>query len=131
MLGRTDASPTRHPIAPHRVMYELQISLEEATFGSMLVSRAVRAADCLTSIQFFPTSEHLLLAYGHRHSSLMKSIVIDGDITVPVYTILEFFKEMSTKEVNTNAKGIKSMYVIFGSPDYIAPEYAYTLLVKC
>ncbi|KAF3637537.1 Mediator of RNA polymerase II transcription subunit 19a [Capsicum annuum] len=38
---------------------------------------------------FSPTSEHLLLTYGHRHGSLLKIIVIDGDITVPVYTILE------------------------------------------
>ncbi|XP_060180641.1 uncharacterized protein LOC132610352 isoform X3 [Lycium barbarum] len=86
-------SPTRHPIAAHRVMYELRIySLEEATFGSVLVSRAIRAAHCLTSIQFSPTSEHLLLAYGRRHGSLLKSIVIDGDTTVPVYTILEVYR---------------------------------------
>ncbi|XP_055813791.1 uncharacterized protein LOC129883209 isoform X2 [Solanum dulcamara] len=86
-------SPTRHPIAAHRVMYELRIySLEEATFGSVLVSRAIRAAHCLTSIQFSPTSEHLLLAYGRRHGSLLKSIVIDGDTTLPVYTILEVYR---------------------------------------
>ncbi|KAF3665456.1 putative beta-amylase 1, chloroplastic-like [Capsicum annuum] len=86
-------SPTRHPIAAHRVMYELRIySLEEATFGSVLASRAIRAAHCLTSIQFSPTSEHLLLAYGRRHGSLLKSIVIDGDTTVPVYTILEVYR---------------------------------------
>lgn len=40
-------------------------------------------------VQFSPTSEHLLLAYGRRHSSLLKSVVIDGDTTVPIYTILE------------------------------------------
>lgn len=40
-------------------------------------------------LQFSPTSEHLLLAYGRRHSSLLKSVVIDGDTTVPIYTILE------------------------------------------
>ncbi|KAH6786826.1 Transducin family protein / WD-40 repeat family protein [Perilla frutescens var. hirtella] len=86
-------SPTRHPISAHRVMYELRIySLEEATFGSVLVSRAIRAAHCLTSIQFSPTSEHLLLAYGRRHSSLLKSVVIDGDTTVPIYTILEIYR---------------------------------------
>ncbi|KAK6130521.1 hypothetical protein DH2020_035730 [Rehmannia glutinosa] len=75
-------SPTRHPISAHQVMYELRIySLEEATFGSVLASRAIRAAHCLTSIQFSPTSEHLLLAYGRRHTSLLKSVVIDGDTT--------------------------------------------------
>ncbi|CAK9166992.1 unnamed protein product [Ilex paraguariensis] len=86
-------SPTRHPIAAQQVMYELRIySLEEATFGLVLASRAIRAAHCLTSIQFSPTSEHLLLAYGRRHSSLLKSVVIDGETTVPIYTILEVYR---------------------------------------
>ncbi|KAM7270272.1 hypothetical protein ACFE04_029486 [Oxalis oulophora] len=86
----TGTSPTRHPISGHQIMYELRIfSLEEATFGSVLVSRAIRAAHCLTSIQFSPTSEHILLAYGRRHGSLLKSIVIDGDTTSPIYTVLE------------------------------------------
>ncbi|KAL6571364.1 hypothetical protein OROHE_003007 [Orobanche hederae] len=86
-------SPTRHPFSAHQLMYELRIySLEEATFGSILASRAIRAAHCLTSIQFSPTSEHLLLAYGRRHSSLLKSVVIDGDSTVPIYTILEIYR---------------------------------------
>ncbi|XP_071940683.1 uncharacterized protein [Coffea arabica] len=86
-------SPTRHPISAHKVMYELRVySLEEATFGMVLASRAIRAAHCLTSIQFSPTSEHLLLAYGRRHSSLLKSVVIDGELTVPIYTILEIYR---------------------------------------
>ncbi|KAF5752440.1 hypothetical protein HS088_TW01G00349 [Tripterygium wilfordii] len=86
-------SPTRHPILSRQVVYELRIySLEEATFGVVLVSRAIRAAHCLTSIQFSPTSEHLLLAYGRHHSSLLKSVVIDGETTVPIYTILEVYR---------------------------------------
>ncbi|XP_038713783.1 uncharacterized protein LOC120007553 isoform X1 [Tripterygium wilfordii] len=86
-------SPTRHPISAHHVMYELRIySLEEATFGSVLISRAIRAAHCLTSIQFSPTSEHILLAYGRRHGSLLKSIVIDGETTSPIYTVLEIYR---------------------------------------
>lgn len=86
-------SPTRHPISAHQVMYELRIySLEEATFGSVLASRAIRAAHCLTSIQFSPTSEHILLAYGRRHGSLLKSIVIDGETTLPIYTVLEVYR---------------------------------------
>ncbi|KAJ8749067.1 hypothetical protein K2173_013674 [Erythroxylum novogranatense] len=89
----TATSPTRHPISAHQVMYELRIySLEEATFGSVLASRAIRAAHCLTSIQFSPTSEHILLAYGRRHGSLLKSIVIDGETTTPVYTVLEVYR---------------------------------------
>ncbi|KAM7261478.1 hypothetical protein ACFE04_008845 [Oxalis oulophora] len=86
-------SPTQHSVSAHRVMYELRIySLEEATFGSVLASRPIRAAHCLTSIQFSPTSEHILLAYGRRHSSLLKSVFIDGETTVPVYTILEVYR---------------------------------------
>ncbi|KAE8667968.1 Transducin family protein / WD-40 repeat family protein isoform 2 [Hibiscus syriacus] len=41
---------------------------------------------------FSPTSEHILLAYGRRHSSLLKSVVIDGQTTVPIYTILEVYR---------------------------------------
>ncbi|KAK7345713.1 hypothetical protein VNO77_16323 [Canavalia gladiata] len=86
-------SPTRHPFAAHQVIYELRIySLEEATFGSVLVSRAIRAAHCLTSIQFSPTSEHILLAYGRRHGSLLRSIIIDGETTLPIYTVLEVYR---------------------------------------
>ncbi|MQM06323.1 hypothetical protein Taro_039144 [Colocasia esculenta] len=87
------SSPTRHPTSAHRVMFELRIySLEEATFGLVLASRAIRAAHCLTSVQFSPTSEHILLAYGRRHSSLLRSIVSDGESTIPVYTILEVYR---------------------------------------
>ncbi|KAL2469571.1 Transducin family protein/WD-40 repeat family protein [Abeliophyllum distichum] len=92
-VAGASTSPTRHPISAHQVMYELRTySLEKATFGLVLASRAIRAAHCLTSIQFSPTSEHLLLAYGRRHSSLLKSVVIDGDTTVPIYTILEIYR---------------------------------------
>ncbi|KAF5960712.1 hypothetical protein HYC85_001921 [Camellia sinensis] len=62
------------------------------SFGSVLVSRAIRAAHCLTSIQFSPTSEHILLAYGRRHSSLLKSIVINGETSLPIYTVLEVYR---------------------------------------
>ncbi|KAG6394866.1 hypothetical protein SASPL_145456 [Salvia splendens] len=138
-------SPTRHPISAQRVI-----------FGSVLASRAIRAAHCLTSIQvgeivhmwlsdlanilthllvlvfsvrcmmfhylassygtvlfsiklflyafsagdkFSPNSEHLLLAYGRRHSSLLKSVVIGGDTTVPIYTILEIYRVSDMKLV--------------------------------
>ncbi|KAM7521766.1 hypothetical protein LguiA_011668 [Lonicera macranthoides] len=86
-------SPTRHPFSARQVMYELRIySLEEPTFGSVLISTAIRAAHCLTSIQFSPTSEHILLAYGRRHSSLLKSIVINGETSLPIYTVLEVYR---------------------------------------
>ncbi|CAI9300753.1 unnamed protein product [Lactuca saligna] len=86
-------SPTRHPISARQVIYELRIySLEEATFGLVLISRPIRAAHCLTSIQFSPTSEHILLAYGRRHSSLLKSIDINGDASLSIYTVLEVYR---------------------------------------
>lgn len=86
-------SPTRHPLPSRRVIYELRVySLEEETFGTVLVSRAIRAAHCLTSIQFSPTSEHILLAYGRRHNSLLRGIFMDGKTTIPVYTVLEVYR---------------------------------------
>lgn len=39
-------------------------SLEAASLGQVLHAKQIRAAHCLTSVQFSPTSEHLLLAYG-------------------------------------------------------------------
>ncbi|KAK7857276.1 hypothetical protein CFP56_018584 [Quercus suber] len=42
-------------------------------FCYLLVSRAIRAAQGLASIQFSPTSEHILLPHGRRHGSLLKS----------------------------------------------------------
>ncbi|KAL4558615.1 hypothetical protein LXL04_036816 [Taraxacum kok-saghyz] len=86
-------SPTRHPISARQVIYELRIySLEEPTFGSVLISRPIRAAHCLTSIQFSPTSDHILLAYGRRHTSLLKSIDINGDTSLSIYTVLEVYR---------------------------------------
>ncbi|XP_062198906.1 uncharacterized protein LOC133901567 isoform X2 [Phragmites australis] len=51
-------SPTRHPLPSHQIIYELRVySLEEATFGTVLASRAIRAANCLTSIQVYRVSD--------------------------------------------------------------------------
>ncbi|KAI3979576.1 hypothetical protein MKX01_001768 [Papaver californicum] len=100
-------SPTRHPISAHQVMYELRIySLEEATFGLVLTSRAIKAAHCLTSIRFSPTSEHILLAYGRRHGSLLRSLVIDAKTAMPIYTILEVYRvsNMELVRVLTSAE---------------------------
>ncbi|KAL6854570.1 hypothetical protein ACP4OV_019132 [Aristida adscensionis] len=86
-------SPTRHPLPSHQIIYELRVySLQEATFGTVIASRAIRAASCLTSIQFSPTSEHVLLAYGRRHSSLLRSVFKDGVAIVPVFTVLEVYR---------------------------------------
>ncbi|KAI5075344.1 hypothetical protein GOP47_0009420 [Adiantum capillus-veneris] len=87
------SSPTRHSMSAQQVIYELRIySLEEATFGEELASRAIRAAHCLTSIQFSPASDHILLAYGRRHSSLLRSLIINGTTTIPIFTILEIYR---------------------------------------
>lgn len=99
-VGSTASSPTRHPICTQRVVYELRIySFEEATFGEVLASRAIRAAHCLTSIQFSPTSSHVLLAYGRRHNSLMRSMFGNGTVAKPVYTILEVYRVSDMKLV--------------------------------
>ena len=47
------------------IIYEVRVySLEASTLGEVLHAKQIKAAHCLTSVQFSPTSEHLLLAYG-------------------------------------------------------------------
>ncbi|CAL5413669.1 unnamed protein product [Camellia sinensis] len=68
-------------------------SRKQPSFGLVLASRAIRAAHCLTSIQCsLPRQSTCYLAYGRRHSSLLKSVVIDGETTIPIYTILEVYR---------------------------------------
>ena len=52
----------------------------------------IRAAHCLTSVQFSPCCEHMLLAYGKKHISLLRSLVADRGSVVPLHTILEVFR---------------------------------------
>ncbi|GBG82711.1 hypothetical protein CBR_g36239 [Chara braunii] len=83
------------PVSARNSMYELRVySLEKHSFGQVLASRAVRAAHCLTSIQISPTSSHVLLAYGRRHHTLLKSFSASGSgkQLIPVYTILEIYR---------------------------------------
>jgi len=89
-----------------RLVYELRVySLEEQNFGEVLAARSVRAAHCLTSIQFSPTSEHVLLAYGRRHSSLLL-LVANGGSCITVHTILEVYRiaDMSLVRVLPSAE---------------------------
>lgn len=65
-------------------------SIDASNFGEVLNARAVKAAHCLTSIQFSPTSEHVLLAYGRRHPSLYL-LMADAESFSQVHTILEIF----------------------------------------
>ncbi|KAF2538309.1 hypothetical protein F2Q68_00020037 [Brassica cretica] len=86
-------SPTQHPLTAHQVIYELRVySLQKESFGSVLVSREIRAANCLTSIQFSPTSEHIMLAYGRHHAYLSNSIVTDGEATSHFFRVLEIYR---------------------------------------
>jgi len=53
------------------IIYEVRVySLEAASLGQVLHAKQIRAAHCLTSVQFSPTSEHLLLAYGRSAFTL-------------------------------------------------------------
>ncbi|KAK9795574.1 hypothetical protein WJX73_004837 [Symbiochloris irregularis] len=75
--------------------YELRIySLEPGSFGQILTSCPIHAAHCLTSVQFSPTSQLLLVSYGRRHISLLRSLVADGASAsvVPVHTIVEVYR---------------------------------------
>ena len=73
-------------------LYELRIySLQKRNFGEVLSARRIKAAHCLTSVQFSPTSEHVLVAYGRKHSSLIL-LVAEGGNYVPVHTILEVYR---------------------------------------
>ena len=73
-------------------LYELRVySLQKRNFGEVLSARRIRAAHCLTSVQFSPTSEHVLVAYGRKHSSLIL-LVADGGNYQPVHTILEVYR---------------------------------------
>lgn len=73
-------------------LFELRVySLEGPTFGQILHARPIRAAHCLTSIQFSPTSDHLLVAYGRRHLTLC-SLLLDGGYLTPVHTVLEVYR---------------------------------------
>ncbi len=62
MVSGGDAMPG---CVARQVVYELRIySMEPGSFGAVVRSRQVKAPHCITSIQFSPTSEHLLIAYG-------------------------------------------------------------------
>lgn len=53
---------------------------------------SIRAAHCLTSVQFSPCCDHMLLAYGKKHISLLRSLVADRGSVVPLHTILEVLR---------------------------------------
>ena len=90
---RPPPAPTtapRQPPTTNRVVFEVRVmSMDGSSFGEVVRARRVRAAHCLTSVQFSPTGEHILLAYGKKHSSLLRSLVVEEGTLMPLHTILE------------------------------------------
>jgi WD domain, G-beta repeat len=95
--------PSSHPMpVAERVVFEVRVmSMNGPCIGEVVRARRVRAAHCLTSVQFSPTGGHLLLAYGKKHSSLLRSLVMDQGTLMPLHTILEVVtvKDMSLMRV--------------------------------
>lgn len=61
--------------ARQSVVYEVRIySIVGSSCGEVVWAKRIRAAHCLTSLQFSPTSEHILLAYGRLVLSLITSL---------------------------------------------------------
>lgn len=85
---------------PDRVVFEVRIiSMDGPDFGATLRAKRIRAAHCLTSVQFSPTSNHLLLAYGKKHSSLLRSLVAQQNALIPLHTILEIVNVSEMKVI--------------------------------
>lgn len=76
-----------------RVVFEVRIfSLDGDSLGETHKSFRIRAAHCLTSVQFSPCGKHVLLAYGKKHSSLLRSLIVaEEGALIPLHTILEIF----------------------------------------
>lgn len=71
-------------------IHELRVySLEPSQFGQVVSARPVKAPHCLTSVQFSPTSSHVLLAYGKRNPALLRHILATSTCVTPVYTAVE------------------------------------------
>lgn len=72
--------------------YELRvISLEALTFGEVLQSRSISAGHCLTSVQFSPGSDMILLSYGRKHTSLLRHLQTNEATVVQIHTLLELY----------------------------------------
>ena len=90
MLGVSrDTQSQIMPIA-ERVVFEVRmISLDGPDYGKPAKAKRIRAAHCLTSVQFSPTSDHILIGYGKKHPSLLRSLVARNNVLVPLHTVLE------------------------------------------
>ncbi|GMH32976.1 hypothetical protein BSKO_00810 [Bryopsis sp. KO-2023] len=73
--------------------YELKvISLERDTFGEVVRSRPISAGHCLTSVQFSPGSDMILLSYGRKHRFLVRELVSQGQTIGEIHTLLEVYR---------------------------------------
>ena len=94
--------------------YELRLysTAPGPAWGTVLSARPLPAPQCLTSIQFSPTGEHVLVAYGRRHPALL---VVGGGgggsggggapPPPPRFTVLEVFASPSLRPVSSLASG--------------------------
>jgi activating molecule in BECN1-regulated autophagy protein 1 len=88
--GRALATPS---LRSERVVFEVRVlCVDGPKFGDAVKAVRIRAAHCLTSVQFSPSGDHILLAYGKKHSSLLRSLVAEGRALVPLHTILEVLR---------------------------------------
>ena len=72
--------------ARQSVVYEVRIySIAGSSCGEVVWAKRIRAAHCLTSLQFSPTSEHILLAYGRLVLSLVTSLCAElgSNVAIP------------------------------------------------
>ncbi len=74
--------------ARQSVAYEVRIySIAGSSCGEVIWAKRIRAAHCLTSLQFSPTSEHILLAYGRHVLSLVTLLCMEfSSISIPTAT---------------------------------------------
>eukprot|EP01025_Chloroclados_australasicus_P033560 TRINITY_DN3426_c0_g1_i1.p1 TRINITY_DN3426_c0_g1~~TRINITY_DN3426_c0_g1_i1.p1 ORF type:complete len:700 (-),score=69.59 TRINITY_DN3426_c0_g1_i1:4159-6258(-) len=100
------AQPSTWP--PIRVGYELRVYSIESR--ALLWRRAVRVGMCLTSVQWSPSSDYLLVAYGRKHIALLRESVDRSDGSVSTtHTIMEIYK----------VKGLKLVCVLPSSEDEV------------
>ena len=100
-----------------KITYELRVlSVEPATFGQVIVAKNLSAAHCLTSIQFSPTSQHVLVAYGRRHMALLDSVVADAGTITPMHTVMEVYSLPDLDLVETFASAEDEVNVAIFHP---------------
>jgi activator-of-BECN1-regulated-autophagy protein 1 len=96
----------------HRHELRLFCTAPGRAWGAVLAARPLAAPQCLTSIQFSPTGEHVLVAYGRRHPALL--VAADGGrsgggalpstaLPPPRHTVLDVFSAPSLARVSSLA----------------------------